>query len=269
MVKYGVKLFYSSVRREFLAALRQPELWALLAWHDIKRRYRRSVLGPFWLTISTAVLISTLGALWSTLFKMNVLDYLPYFAAGNVIWTYIALQMNEATTGFTQFEHLIKQRRLPFPTYLLRLLVRSFIIFLHNFLIVILVVSFVGNGWSWVALIAIPGMLLLSSILYFISLGCAILCTRYRDMVPVVQNLVTVGYFLSPIMWKAESLPAQHSWVAGLNPISHVLDIVRAPLLGQVPALINWLVSFGMLAISALIATWLLARARNRIAYWI
>ena len=262
-------MFFTSVGQEFLATLLQPRLWALLAWHDIKQRYRRSVLGPFWLTISTAVLIGTLGVLWSTLFKTDLHEFLPYFAAGYVIWNFLAMQLNDATTGFTQFEHLIKQRRLPFPSYLLRLLTRNFIIFAHNFVIVVIVVSFVGDGWSLVSLIAIPGLLLLSAITYFVSLACAVLCTRYRDMVPVIQNLVTVGYFLSPIMWQAKTLPEQHRWVAGWNPISHILDIARAPLLGDVPALTSWLVSLAALVISGVVAWFLLGRARNRIAYWI
>ena len=262
-------MIFTSVKQEFLATLAQPQLWALLAWYDIKQRYRRSVLGPFWLTISTAVLIGTLGVLWSALFKINLHDYLPHFAAGNVIWGYIALQLGEAGTGFTQFESLIKQRRLPFPSYLLRLLTRSFIIFCHNFIIVVIVVSFIGDGWSLISLIAIPGLFLLSSILYFVSLGCAILCTRYRDMVPVVQNFVMVGYFLTPIMWQVKTLPEDLRWVANWNPISHILDIVREPLLGNIPSLTNWLVSLGALLISGAVAWYLLGRARNRIAYWI
>lgn len=262
-------MFFASARQEFQATVLQPQLWALLAWYDIKQRYRRSVLGPFWLTISTAVLIGTLGMLWSTLFRMDLHEFLPYFAAGNVLWTFIAMQLSEATTGFTQFEHLIKQRRLPYPSYILRLLARSFIIFLHNFIIVIAVVSFIGNGWSLVSLIAIPGLFLLALVTYFVSLSVAILCTRYRDMVPVVQNVVTVGYFLTPIMWQRKTLPVQHQWVADLNPIAHILEVARAPLLGQVPTLTNWLVSFGLLAVAIAIAWMLLARARNRLAYWI
>ena len=262
-------MFFTSVRQEFLATLMQPQLWALLAWYDIKQRYRRSVLGPFWLTISTAVLIGTLGLLWSQLFKVNLHEYMPHFAAGNVIWGFIAMQLGEASTGFTQFENLIKQRRLPYPSYILRLLARSFIIFLHNFIIVVIVVSFIGDGWSLVSLIAIPGLFLLSLVVYFVSISCAVLCTRYRDMVPVVQNIVTVGYFLTPIMWQTKTLPEQHQWVALWNPVAHILDIARAPLLGQVPTLLNWTVSLGALVVTAVMAFALLGRARNRIAYWI
>ncbi|VCU69468.1 ABC-2 type transporter [Pigmentiphaga humi] len=262
-------MFFESAAKEFFVAFARPHLWGLLAWYDIKQRYRRSVLGPFWLTISTGVLIATLGLLWSTLFKTDLHEYLPYFAAGNVVWSFVSMQLNEATTGFTQFEHLIKQSRLPYPSYILRLLCRNLIIFLHNFLIVIIVVSFVGDGWSLVSLVAIPGMLLLSAIVFFVSLACALVCTRYRDMVPVVQNLVTVGYFLTPIMWDAQRLPEQHRWVAAWNPLSHVIDVVRAPLLGHLPSVLNWLVSLAALAISAAISWGLFARTHQRVAYWI
>src|SRR5699024_5965365 len=118
-------------------------LWWLLGWYDIKQRYRRSVLGPFWLTISTAILIATLGLLWSTIFRMDLSTYLPFFTVGNIFWTYLSSQVNEASTGYTQFENLVKQVRLPYPSYILRLLCRNLIIFAHNFVIILFVISFV------------------------------------------------------------------------------------------------------------------------------
>ena len=262
-------MFFHNMRHELVETVRKPHLWALLAWYDIKQRYRRSVLGPFWFTISTAILIGTLGLLWATLFKMNLHEYLPYFAAGNVIWIFIAMQLNEATTGFTQFESLIKQTRLPYPSYVLRLLCRNFIIFLHNFIIVIVVVTFVGNGWGWVSLLAIPGFLCLAAITLNVSFAFAIICTRYRDMIPVVQNLVTVAYFLTPIMWQSSTLPPQHQWVAELNPVSHLLDVARMPLLGEVPSMVSWMTALGLWLVSAGCACWLFARTRHRVAYWI
>jgi lipopolysaccharide transport system permease protein len=262
-------MFFDSTRHEMIEAATKPHLWALLGWYDIKQRYRRSVLGPFWFTISTAVLIGTLGLLWSTLFKANLHEYMPYFATGNVIWTFVSMQLVEATTGFTQFENLIKQTRLPYPTYVMRLLCRNFIIFLHNFIIVVIVVAFVGDGWTWTSLLALPGMLLLSAVTLCFAFIFAILCTRYRDMVPVVQNLVTVAYFLTPIMWQEKLLPPKYQWASYLNPISHLLDIVRMPILGQAPTLLNWLVSLGLLVLSAVCAYALFGRVRHRIAYWL
>lgn len=260
---------FKSTQEEFMRTLVQPHLWALLGWYDIKQRYRRSVLGPFWLTISTAILIGTLGLLWSTIFKMNLHDYLPFFAAGNVIWTFFSTQLNDASTGFTQFENLIKQVRLPYPSYILRLTCRNLIIFAHNFIIVIVVISTIGEGWSWAALIAIPGLLLFSIATFFVSQIASIICTRFRDMVPVVQNLVTVAYFLSPIMWMPSSLPQKYQWVVSLNPVSYLLDIVRMPLLGQIPSVLTWSVSIILTVIVGLISYTLFGRYRNRISYWL
>jgi lipopolysaccharide transport system permease protein len=262
-------MFFKSAREEFMQTLAQPHLWALLSWYDIKQRYRRSVLGPLWLTISTAILIGTLGLLWSTLFKTNLREYLPFFATGSVVWTFFSTQLNEAATGYTQFENLIKQIRLPYPSYILRLVCRNLIIFAHNFVIVIFVISVIGTGWSWTALIALPGLLLFSAAAFFASQIVAIICTRFRDMVPVVQNLVTVVYFLSPIMWQPKSLPARQQWVVELNPLSYLLDIVRMPLLGQIPSVLTWGVSVALAAVLGLLSHALFKRYRNRISYWL
>ena len=261
-------MFFQSTWHEVVETLRRPHLWALLGWYDIKQRYRRSVLGPFWFTISTAILVVTLGLLWSKLFKMDLHEYMPYFAAGNVIWAFISMQLNEATTGFTQFEGLIKQTRLPYPSYVLRLLCRNLIILFHNFLVVVVVVWWIGDGWGWTALLAVPGLVLLAAVTFCVSFILAVLCARYRDTVPIVQNLVTVAYFLTPIMWQAKTLPPEHRWAAELNPVTHLLDIVRMPLLGQYPPLESWMISGLILLLAATGGYFIFSRTRHRIAYW-
>lgn len=262
-------MFFKSTLYEVSYAFSHPSQWLLLAWYDIKQRYRRSVLGPFWITISTAILITTLGFLWSTLFKVNIQEYLPYFAIGNILWAFISSQINESTTGFTQFENIIKQHRLPYPSYILRILSRNFIIMLHNAVIILIVISISIYGWTWKSLLIIPGLIILTLITYFISVISAILSTRYRDFVPIIQSFVTVAYFLSPIMWQQKTLPTEYQWIAIFNPITHLMDIVRAPLLGIYPTLTNWLVSLISLIIAAVFAYFLFDKSRSRISYWL
>lgn len=262
-------MYFKTAKEELFYSFTHPYQWFLLAWYDIKQRYRRSILGPFWITISTAVLIGTLGFLWSTLFKTDVQTYLPYFATGNILWVFISSQINESTTGFSQFESILKQHRLPYPSYILRLLSRNFIIFLHNSLIIFIVVSFIGRGWSFVALWGILGFLILISALFLISLSVSIVCIRYRDLAPIVQNIVTVGYFLSPIMWQAKSLPEQYQWIIHINPMSYFLNITRKPILGEVPSLMDWGVSFFILLMLFFVTYFFLKKTRNRIAYWL
>lgn len=256
---------FFDLRQSFKAT----HLWLTLGWYDIKQRYRRSILGPFWLTLSTGVSVGTLSFLWSKLFKTNLHEYLPFFAIGSVIWAYISGQINEACTGFTQFTHIMKQVNLPLPSYLLRLLVRNFIILLHNFVIVFIVITFVGSGWQPVAILALPGLLLLSIALFFMSLTIAIICTRYRDMPPIVQNIITILFYFTPILWQSKYLPPQYAWVKNYNPFTHLIEIVRAPLLGSPPSALSWGAACGVTLIAAYIAITMLARYRQKVAYWL
>lgn len=258
-----------SAVEEFSKSLANPHLWALLGWYDIRQRYRRSVLGPLWLTLSTGVMIGTLGVLWSTLFKTDIHDYLPFFGTGYVVWSLLSGQINEACTGFIQFEATMKQIRLPLPVYLLRLLARNVIIFGHNAVIIFIVIQFVGDGFKPVALLAIPGLALLCIALMFLSVIVAIICTRFRDMPPVIQNLTMIAYYLTPIMWHEQNIGPKYRWIAGWNPFSHLINIVRSPLLGQAPTFLNWTVASGLTLAFALVSWILLAKHRNRVAYWL
>jgi ABC-type polysaccharide/polyol phosphate export permease len=254
---------------EIRKSLNSPHLWALLGWYDIRQRYRRSVLGPFWLTLSMAVMITTLGFLWATLFKMDIREFLPYFAIGNVLWVYFSGQITEACTGFTQFEHILRQIKIPLPTYLLRLLMRNLIILAHNAVIVVIVVSFVGDGWSWISLLAIPGLFVLSLAALFLSITIAMICTRFRDMPPIIQNVTLVVFYVTPIIWQPRSLGGKYHWVVDYNPLAHLIDIVRLPIMNAYPSEESWMVSIGFTLVCAVIAVPLLARFRSRVPYWL
>lgn len=250
-------------------SLKHPYLWALLGWYDIRQRYRRSVLGPLWLTMSTGILVCMLSVLWSTLFKIDIKDYLPFFAVGQVLWVFISGQLNESCTGFVQFEHVIKQIKLPFTSFILRLMTRNLIILLHNFLIVVIVISFVGPGWSSFAFLALPGLLITSCALFFLSIPVAIACTRYRDLQMIIQNLLMIAFYFTPIMWKANQLESSIQWVATLNPITPFIEIVRLPLLGQVPQGQSYIDALLAVLILAIIAFVTLSRFRQKISYWL
>lgn len=259
---------YCSALHEFWAALSSPHLWALLGWYDIRQRYRRSVLGPLWLTLSTGVLIGMLSILWSTLFKQSLKSYLPFFAIGHIIWLFIASQITEACSAFTQFEAIIKQIRLPFPSFILRLLTRNFIVLGHN-AIIIVIVAFFCSGWHRTALIAIPGLLLTAFALVSLSLILAILCTRYRDITMIIQNLMLIIFYLTPIMWRPQQLGQSYQWIANYNPIKPFIDITRQPLLGELPAAHDWLNAVSLSILLFSIALAFLAKYRHRIAYWL
>ena len=139
-------------------------LWRLawaLGWLDIRLRYRGSMLGPFWLTISTGVMVAALGVLYSTLFKINVRDYLPFLALSQVLWGFLAALVSEACTVFTDAEGVIRSVRMPFFVFSMRALIRNVIALGHNIVVIVVVFAIFSMWPSWGALMAIPGLLAL------------------------------------------------------------------------------------------------------------
>lgn len=254
---------------EILKSIKSTQQWWTLAVFDVKQRYRRSTLGPLWVTLSTAVMVAALGFLWSSLFKSPVHEFMPFFAAGLILWGFMSAQLNESCATFTQFEGYIKQINLPLPLYVLRVWSRNIILFAHNLIVFFGVWAFFKFEWTPNIPMALLGFMLLSITLFFVSIPIAIVCTRFRDISPIVQSLTQVLYFFTPIMWQPKVLPEEYRWVTAYNPLHHLVEIFRAPLLGEVAGLISWLWSFGLLIVFATLAVVMHSRYRKRVAYWL
>ena len=125
-------------------------LWGLLGWQDIRRLYRRSVLGPFWLTISMGMLVGALGTLYGALLKVGIADYLPFLALGFITWTLISGLITDGCSAFISAESIIKQVDLPLSVHVYRLIWRHLVIFCHNaaIFVVVAAVFAIWPGWA-------------------------------------------------------------------------------------------------------------------------
>jgi lipopolysaccharide transport system permease protein len=253
---------------ELKSGFTSHEQWLYMAIQDIRLRYRRSMIGPWWVTISTGVMVMMLGFLWSHIFGSDLENYLPFFAVGFVVWGWMSSQMLDAAGGFFQFQGVIKQVKLPFPIFTLRLNVRQCIILLHNTIIIALVLLLVGRGFSLTSLIAIPNLILIQINLTLLSIVITIFCTRYQDMTQVVNVGTQIIFFFTPILWQVETLK-NRSYLAEMNPIYHWIEMIRAPLLGHLPTINDYLWTGASLVVLSILAAYYLGRYRSRIAYWI
>jgi len=171
-------------------------MWFLLGWYDIKQKYRRSLIGPFWITISTGVMVGSIGLMFSTIFKSSAKEFLPYFAVGQIMWLLISAQLTDSCTMFVQYQSVIKQISIPLAVHVMRKLWYNLILFLHNFLIIITVLIIVGRGFSWEFLYVIPALILILILLFLLSVVLGIICTRFRDVTQIVAVLFLHSYFL-------------------------------------------------------------------------
>ncbi len=250
------------------AGVRAWDLWGMLGWQDIRRRYRRSKLGPFWLTISMGVLVGSLGVLYAGLFKVEVADYLPFIATGFTIWALIAGLINEGCNAFIAAERIVKQIAMPLSVHVYRVMWRNLIVLAHNAVIYAVVAVAFALQPGWTALLALPGLALLCLNGLWVGLLLGLISARFRDVPPIVESIVRVAFFLTPIIWKPELVP-DRALVLDFNPFYHVVELVRAPLLGQVPALHSWLAVAGFALAGWLLTLIMYRRYRWRIAYWL
>jgi lipopolysaccharide transport system permease protein len=243
-------------------------LGAVLGWLDIRLRYRGSVLGPFWLTLSTAVMVGALGLLYSTLFKIELRSYLPFLALSLVLWNFFSALVTDGCTCFTESEAMIRSMRMPYLLYAIRVAVRNVLVLAHN---IIVIVGVFAIFWMWpgkVAVLVFPALVLwaVDAIAVIVLLGA--FCSRFRDIPPIVGSIMQLAFFMSPIIWKPELL-ASKSWTLPLNPFYSLLEIVRGPLLGEMPTKYTF-ASAILYSLLLCVVSWLLfVRVRGRLAFWV
>jgi ABC-type polysaccharide/polyol phosphate export permease len=245
------------------------KIWGRLGWRDTKRRYRRTVFGPFWTTVSVAVFVLTLGLLWSNLWGKDQKVYLPYLTSGMLCWTMISSICNEACFGYFNSETLLKQLRISYTLLACSTVWRNVIVFFHNISVYILVCIYAGIAFTPATLLVVPGFALLCLNAVWISILLGAVCARYRDTLPLVGTLLQISLFLTPIFWSPDQLSGRMVVLSEYNPLYHLIVIVREPLLGRAPEPLHWLVVIAMTLLGWAFTVQMLSKFRHRIVYWI
>ena len=258
----------SKAFRDIAASLERHELWRTLGWADIRLRYRRTLLGPLWLTLSTGITVFAIGLLYAVLLNQEISSYLPSLAIGIITWTFFSSSVNEGCMVFVGSVGFIKAYVMPLSIYVFRLLWRNIIILLHNFVIVIVMWMIFRWQLTLVALLSLAGYALILIFVLGIVLFFGVLCTRYRDIPQIVSSILQLLFIITPIMWAPENL-GEKRWFADFNPLFSIIEVVRAPLLGQVPDWRQWSIALGC-AVLSLACGWVFyERYSYRVAYWL
>ncbi|MGH3761776.1 galactan export ABC transporter permease subunit Wzm/RfbD [Actinophytocola sp.] len=281
---------------DIVEGFKQRELWGHLGWQDIKQRYRRSVIGPLWITLSMAITAVGLGLLYSQLFGAQISTFLPYITVGFIVWNFMLGCLTEGTDTFIRNEGLIKHLPAPVTVYALRTVWRLTLMFAHNLLVYFVVVSIYwfdltktgyeitpgGSpqpGISWAILLAVPAFVVLAINGGWVAILFGIISTRYRDIPPVITSLSSLMFFMTPIVWTTDILTRFSAkggetggWrilVAELNPLYHYMQILRAPLIGNAQSWHHWVVVGAFTVVGWGLALLAMRNYRARISYWV
>ena len=272
--------------------LAQRELWAHLGWQDIKQRYRRSVLGPLWITISMGVTALGLGILYAVLFNQELPVFLPYVTTGFIVWNFINGCITEGMSTFVANEGLIKHLPAPLTVYALRTVWRQTLMFLHNLIVYVIMVAIyftyldhryqmvkpngqIHPGIGLWSLSAVPAFAVLALNGLSLTLLVGIISTRYRDIPQVINSVIQLAFYLTPIVWSPDTLfgsAGNRGWakvVFQFNPLYHFVQVLRAPLIGQHVDWWSWATVGGITVIGWALALIAMRNYRSRVSYWV
>ena len=254
--------------RDIVLAVRQIRLAGFLAYEDIRQRYVRTMLGPLWIVLSTGVWFAVMGFVMSSLFHRPMQEYLPFIISGLLSWVLISTCILESSQVLVSSAPLITSFAIPIFIHYIRFVLRNTFIFLHNVLILLIVLAIFPPEVTIYTWLVIPGLLINLLILVGLSVMLSLANLRYRDTHLAVASAMQVLPFVTPIFWDKPMLES-HRWIADANPFYHMIEIMRAPMLGQAPSLLSWEITGGLAVLLMVVALRFFIRYRHRIIFWL
>lgn len=212
---------------------RRWRLVHLVGISGLRARYARSRLGQFWLTISNFMLITCAGIVWSLIWRQDISEFLPYVAAGHILYQFCAGTVNESTGSLAADTRIYINERMPFMMSTAAHLYRHFLILLHNLPIIVVVGLWFRTSTPNLGMGYLGSIFLILSFLLFSSYALSLICARFRDLVQLVSATMQVMFLVTPVMWQIQFLPEQYrAYLLLLNPFASMLELLRNPILG-------------------------------------
>ena len=257
-----------SALTDLAAGIKRLPMAFYFAWSDTKARYRRTMLGPFWLVLGTAVGVAGLGFVWSIILKTDRAVFIPSITVGLVVWQLISSCITDSTNVFVRSAGIIRNLKTPYLIFPIQMILRQLINFAHNFVVIVAVLLIYPPPLGYTQLLVVPGLLILLGNLLWISIVMGIIGARLRDLDLLVNAFMPMLFFVSPVIYRPENMAVRENLV-WLNPFSYFITLIRDPIQGVVPAaFIYWVSAIGLVAGWAL-ALALLSRGYKRLAFWV
>ncbi|HYE86726.1 MAG TPA: ABC transporter permease [Vicinamibacterales bacterium] len=221
-----------------LDSIRLWQVWTRLGIQDVRLKFRRSAIGPVWPFVNLAVMVLSIGFIYANLLGQEPREFIPYLTIGMILWTYLTNSIVDGGNAFIHAEGYIKQISLPIYVYILRAFISITLTMLITMGAFVIVAAIYRIPFAAATLLAIPGLVMVMATTLLLITIFAHLNARFRD----VAHMATVGmqvlFYVTPVIFPAALLRHRRdlTLVIELNPMYHLLEVVRQPLLHGVAA---------------------------------
>tara|TARA_B100001287_G_C22537117_1_gene460283 strand:+ start:83 stop:856 length:774 start_codon:yes stop_codon:yes gene_type:complete len=254
--------YFIEIKRVFI----NYNIWVSVGFLDIKKRYRRSVLGPFWVTLSTLIISFSLSFIYSKIFKLDFFEYFNYLIVGFSIWSFVSTIITESANVFNENEGYIKNLNISLQNYIFKVVFRNLILFTHNLIIIIPLFFYTSTnyfeGFFFMVFAIILYFLFFINVSYFLG----IICVRFKDVVFIIINLIQLIFFVTPILWKKEQF-GDKQFIIDYNPFYHLVEIFRGPYYDQINVISYYVVAI-LILVLFLVNSILHNKFNHKIVYW-
>jgi ABC-type polysaccharide/polyol phosphate export permease len=151
----------------------------------------------------------------------------------------------------------------------LQALFRNTVPFLSNFLITLVVCSLATGGLSVHFLWVIPAYLVLSLNAIWMFLLVGVIGARYRDIGHLIQTMMRVLFFITPIIWIPAQLGQTGEFIALINPFAHYINLLREPVASGTVPVLSWIIVLTITATGWVLATLVYSHNRRNIVHWV
>ncbi|WP_413208116.1 ABC transporter permease [Rhodospirillum sp. A1_3_36] len=259
---------FSIAWQDLVESLERSSVWIHAGWIDIVWQFRRTLIGPFWHTISLAAFVIVMGVLWGSMLGQDPVEHFRFVGTGLIVWTLISSFIMNGAGCLISGQGTALQTRFPYMAFAFGNVWRALLLFGHHIVLYILLIVFTLHWPGWKLFLVFPAMLLLLANGIWVSLLFGMMSLRRRDLVPAVSSAMQIMMFVTPVFWPKDRLGSKLAYIADLNPLYHMMRILRDPMLGLLPPLTSWMWTGGSLIVGTAITFWFYGRYRDRFAYW-
>jgi len=253
---------------ELLGGIHHWRVWHLLGIRDLRHRYARSRLGQLWLMLSTGVMIGVLSGVWSLLWNQPLHDLMPFFGIGLIMWTFLTQVLIDCTSIYVTHGNLYRNQKMNFSVSVYSVIYKNSIMLAHNLVIVVLLLVAFDVPVNAHLLEIVPASVLTWITMLWSGYVVAMICVRYRDIIQVIVTWLSVFFFLTPVFWKPDFLPAPYHFIVEYNPLAQFLELLRNPFLGVPVSAHAWVFTTVVALGGGLVALPVIGRYQRRIIFW-
>jgi homopolymeric O-antigen transport system permease protein len=265
----GIGAQFQAAVSDIREGLRRWRSWSYLSVENVKNRYRRTVLGPWWLTLQMVIFIVGMSIVFGQLLNNDLSTFLPYVGLGFMAFSLLSGLTNTAAVVFIAGSSTLKSTRQPLSNLVLRDVGVEFINFAHNMVIyvVFLVIGLVPLSPK--ILIALPIVVVIAANGLFVGLWLGIAVARFRDLQPFINSILGVAIFFSPVFYNLDNLSPAVRNLLVWNPFTYLIMAFRAPLIGE-PLRPSYYVGTAIVTvINVALGLAVFTRARSQLPYWV